>query len=545
MLGAMLPQGIKRSVVLRPYQGEFVEAVVQSWMDGHKKVIAILPTGGGKTTCAGEVIAREIEAGGRVLVMAHTRKLVSQFRASVERDFGIWGEVEAGNTKADKGAPLICATVQSMRNRIAKNKFKQKDFTMVVIDEAHRSLSDGYQEVYSALQDCKWLGITATPRRGDQKDLMNFWDTKAYDVPLSQLIQDGFLAPLTIQNVPVEIKLEHKGSGDFTEDEVAHAITPYFEELADALLKDGAGRCKLVFLPLIPTSKLFNSMLRDRGIRSAHVDGTMSESDINAIIAKLETGELECICCSMLLTEGVDIRPVNFIMNLRPTRSWTLYCQICGRGTRIFGAKEKAQIPGCRWPIKTDCILYDALFQCEQHSLLQRPSCLVSETDEEREFIDAAMASGGGGPKEPKDLLASQIEFRKQREEALKKRLEENAMRKARLVGAMEFFLATGSMDLAEYEPIANWEKDKMTEGQRSALIRNGIDIDSVTCKGHAGRILDVIVKRAEAKQSTLKQAKYAASLGMVDAYTRSFADVSDFISTKKSGDDPLEGIPV
>lgn len=546
MLNSMTPWRVSRAKSPRPYQKDFFDSVEKAFVeDGHRKVIAVLPTGGGKTYCAGEEIARRVEKGKRVCILAHTRKLVKQFGEALTKDYGIWHTIEAGSDKSDDTSPVVCATIQSMQNRVKKKRWKEDEFDLIVVDESHRILSDGYAKTLTYFQ-CQVLGLTATPRRGDQRDLMAFFDAKAIDIPLTRLIKEGFLAPLKIKNFPISIELSGASNkGDYSEEEIAHAIEPYLESCAKEYAIMAQGMCGLAFLPLIDTSIKFTSMLNRHGINAEHVDGTMPEDEINRRIDRLLTGRTDVLCNSMLLTEGVDIRPVNAILNLRPTRSWSLYTQICGRGTRLFGERERQEVLDrlgeCKWGYKTHCTLFDPLWLCEQHSLLQRPSCLVAATEEEAAEIDEELSKAGGRGGDPQDLMEALEGAKESRHEALRKKLEALAKRKARLVDAMELFMQMGNDDLAEYEPIARWEMDKPTPGQLGVLRKAGIDLDSVKGKGHAKLIIEEIFSRRGKNLATIPMAKLAVNRGMTDAFRRPFEQVKRFLDT---GSDPYQDLP-
>ena len=520
----------KRKLSPFPYQVEFRDAFEKARSDGFKRILGVLPTGGGKTVCMGEEIARLVEQDGRALVLAHTRKLVKQFSNSLTDNYGIHSTIEMGNMRAEE-SPVICSSVQTMQKRIDGGDFDNDEFDLVVIDEGHRALSPGYRKIEDYFGGHAWFaGITATPRRGDQRDLMlpnGFYDTKAIDVPLNRLINEGFLAPLTIVNFPLKIEVERASlTGDFTEQEVAHAIEPYLGECAKELSKY-KGRCCLVFLPLIKTSQRFAAMLEDEGMRAKHVDGTMSEKDVERAIAELERGDIDVICNSMLLTEGVDIRPVNLILNLRLTTSWTLYMQLVGRGTRTFDPAKHGR-NGCKWGLKSDCILLDPLWLCDRHNMLQRPATLVATDDKMAEEIDRKLKAVD----EPLDLMEAQQQVLHDREETLRKRLEELAKRKSRQVNAMSFFLSMGRIDLAEYEPISAWESDDITPGQRNVLLNNNFDMEQIKGKGHASKIIDSIIERSKKGLATIKMAKFAESLGMENAWLAKFEEVKHYLDT-------------
>lgn len=524
-LASHIPQ---RKLKPFPYQVEFDEAFDKAKAEGFTRILGVLPTGGGKTICQGERIAKVIEGGGRALVLAHTRKLVKQFSNSLEDNYGLHSTIEMGNMRAED-SPVICASMQTMQKRISDGDFAPDEFDLVVIDEGHRALAPGYRKIEEYFADAEWNGITATPRRGDQRSLMRpsgFYDTKAIDIPLNRLIDEGFLARLTIINFPLKITVEGASeTGDFTEEEVAHAIEPYLEECAKELAKYKS-RCSLAFLPLIKTSKLFCSMLRANGVRAEHVDGQMRESETEASIAKLERGEIDCICNSMLLTEGVDIRPVDLIFNLRLTKSWPLYAQIIGRGTRTFDPKKHGR-KNCKRGLKNDCIILDPLWQCDEHNLLQRPATLMAVDEEMEKAIDKKLKDAVDGPL---DLMEARQAAVHDREEALRERLARLAERKARQVSAMELFLNSGMPEFADYEPISAWESDSITPGQMNVLVSNNFDIDQIKGKGHASKVIDALMSRQKKGLATVKQVKFASDLGMVDAWTKSFDEVRAYI---------------
>ncbi len=185
----------------------------------------------------------------------------------------------------------------------------------------------------------------------------------------------------------------------------------------------------------------------------------------------------------------------------------------------------------------------DPLWLCDQHSLLQRPSTLLAANDEEADEIDKKLKevkAGGEGA----DLMAAFGAATQEREEKLRKRLEQMSKRKARELDAMDFFLKMHRMDLAEYEPMAHWELEVMTPNQREFLIKNGFDIDTVKGRGHASKIIEAIIDRTRSNFCTVKQATYAQSLGHPDPWNRSFEDVSQFISDAKAGKDCFAHVP-
>jgi superfamily II DNA or RNA helicase len=520
MLNGMTFGKRRASVALRDYQKEYVEGVAEEWKEGRNKVLVTAPTGSGKTTLMGAIIAMEVDKGGRVLVCTNMQKLTRQFAHRTEQDFGIPCGIEMAS-EGHGGEDVVCCTIQTMVNRITKGKFHPEQFTLVCFDEAHLAMSDTFQRVAKHFSSAKIVGLTATPHRADKKDLLKFFDSMVEKRTLSQLIEQGHLSPLIVKNIPIHIRLERDGKGDFNDEEVSHAIEPYLASCADAVVEHARERCTLGFLPLIATSKHFTSLLNERGLKAEHVDGTMGEEEVGRAIRRLEMGNISCLNSSMLLTVGVDVKPVNCILSLRPTRSWTLYVQTVGRGTRTFNpAKDGPK--GTSWPAKTECILMDPLWLTSDHNLLQRPAVLVAENDEELEAMDEALKLGGGG-----DLMEAKTSAREEREEKLRRRLEAMAKKKARTIDAMELFSKSGHIGLLDYEPMARWEMAKPSDKQLEFLAKQKFVITPDLTKGMASKIIDIFMERIKKGLASGGQIKFMEGLGLSEdeAWKMSFAD--------------------
>lgn len=524
MLAALLPRHKRTLPVARPYQEEAVSAISRDWEEGILRVLSVLPGGAGKSTIAGFLIDKEVLESGRVLILADRKKLIRQFCRRIELDFGLATSIEMANEKED-GTSVVGASIQTMARRIAQGKFHPEDFTLLVMDEAHLSLSPAWQAIAKHFSKARILGLTATPRASGQKDLFQFFESKAIDIPIARLWDEKWLAPLDTLNIPLSIPLEKTNNKDWADEEIDHCIEPYLDRCADwmAESKDAKGRCSLAFLPLITTSQKFTNKLNARGLRAMHVDGTMDEDEVTNITDRLAKGQLDCVCSSLLLSVGVDIKPVNLVLNLRPTKSWVLYCQIAYRGTRLYDPAEDE--PG--WPLKSNCLLVDPLWQCDDHNL-QQPPDIIAKDEEEAEGMKELIRTGGG---KPQGLLKVQSTFRHAKEIATAKLLAEMSKRRERLISAKDYHLMMG----ADYSPRHKWEYDPIYPIQRDQLMMMDVDLQTVSNAGEANRIIQALTSdRKKTGQGSYKASRYALTLGMQNAMTASRQDVSDWIETHK-----------
>ena len=102
-----------------------------------------------------------------------------------------------------------------MKKRL--NQFKSNYFDTIIIDEAHHCISDSYRRVLDHFCDAKVLGVTATPDRGDMKNLGQVFESLAYEYTLPKAIKEGYLSPIKALTIPLKLDLTGVGmqAGDF------------------------------------------------------------------------------------------------------------------------------------------------------------------------------------------------------------------------------------------------------------------------------------------------------------------------------------------
>lgn len=495
---------------IRPYQVEFVEAVFGSLVE-FERVLGVSPTGSGKTCMAGELIRR---AGCPTLFLADAKELVHQAADKLGRWSGLVADVEMADSHAQPGSPLIVATTQSIARRL--DKYPKDAFGLVIVDEAHRNtLGDQARKVLDYFASAQVVGITATPFRSDKRQLGSFYEKIAIDLPLVRLVREGWLSKITIKSVPSGIDLSsvRTVAGDFNEADLGAVVTPHLDALAKILKENAGNRRTVCFLPLIETSRQFVACCNQHGLKAVHVDG-QDRSALKTFVA----GEANVICCAALLSTGWDEPSVDCVYILRPTKSFVLYSQMAGRGTRIHPGKE-------------NLLVLDPLFLSDTMGLI-RPSRLVAKSDEEAKKMDAALSTG-----RPMDLFEAQEEavagLESDRHASLIQRLKECAKRKVRTVDAVEFAYALGDDDLAEYEPQTDQEAAPISEGQAGVLQRAGFDTEAFGCRGKASQYIDRIVQRRQAGLATPKQLKWLIKFRHPSPQTATFEEAGAFLDMK------------
>lgn len=503
---------------LRPYQAEAKQAILTAWDEGYRKTLLVLPTGCGKTVVFSSVTEDQVNKGHRVLIMAHRGELLDQAADKLKEASGLDSVLEkAESTSLGSFLPVTVGSVQSLAQEKRLARFPNDYFQDIIVDEAHHCLSDSYKRVLDHFPDANILGVTATPDRGDMKNLGEFFDSKAYEYSMTEAIREGYLCPIKAQMIPLELDIADVGisSGDFSAGEIGHALEPYLHQIAAEMTTYCQGRKTVVFLPLIATSQKFCAMLNDAGLRAAEVNG--NSDDRLEVLADFEAGKYDVLCNSMLLTEGWDCPSVDCIVVLRPTKIRSLYQQMVGRGMRLS-------------PGKTELLLLDFLWMTERHDLC-RPSALISKDEAIAKKIDERMVEDADGfdlieaeEQAERDILA-------ERESALAKQLAEMRGKKRKLVDPLQYALSIAAEDLTNYVPTFTWEMAPPSEKQIAFLERRGIFADSVRNAGLASLLIDRLQRRQQMGLATPKQIRCLERYGFRQVGTWAFEDASSLIS--------------
>ena len=502
---------------LRPYQREAEAAILNEWDAGILRTLLVLPTGCGKTIVFSKVIEDRVRAGDRVLVLAHRGELLEQASDKLAQATGL----RCATEKADESClgswyRVVVGSVQSLMREKRLSRFAHDYFQTIVVDEAHHVLSDGYQRVLDHFGHAKVLGVTATPDRGDMRNLGQCFQSLAYEYTLPKAIREGFLSPIKALTIPLKLDLTGVGvqSGDFKAGDLGTALDPYLEQIADEMTQHCSDRKTVVFLPLVKTSQKFRDILLRHGFRAAEVNGT--SQDRAQILSDFDTGKYNVLCNSMLLTEGWDCPSVDCIVVLRPTKVRSLYCQMVGRGTRLFRGKDHL-------------LLLDFLWHTERHELCH-PANLICENEEvARKMTENIEAAGCPVDIEQAEQKASE-DVVAQREEALAKQLHEMRRRKQRLVDPLQFEMSIQAEDLTGYTPAFGWEMGPPSDAQKNTLEKLGILPDQIESAGKAKLLLDRLGARREAGLTTPKQIRFLEGRGFRHVGTWSFESAKHMI---------------
>lgn len=506
------------AIALRPYQEEARRKVEDAWLAGTRRTLLVLPTGTGKTIVFAKITEDMVRKGNRVLIMAHRGELLQQAADKIKKTTGLGCSVEkAEETCMNSWYQVTVGSVQTLQREKRLNQFPEEYFDVIIIDEAHHAISEGYQRVLQHFDKAKVLGVTATPDRGDMRNLGSYFETLAYEYTLPRAIKDGYLSPIKALTIPLKVDITGVSiqSGDYAPGEIGTALDPYLEQIAVEMQHYCMSRKTVVFLPLIKTSQKFTDILNAHGFHAAEVNG--QSDDREQVLKDFDEGKYNVLCNSMLLTEGWDCPSVDCVIVLRPTKVRSLYSQMIGRGTRLY-------------PGKKELLLIDFLWLTEKHELCHPANLICADQEVAQKLTeDLADKAGEATDLEEAEKTASE-EVVEQREESLAKQLEEQRRRKKRLVDPLQFEMSIQAEDLSSYVPAFGWEMAPPSHKQLKTLITRGICPDEVGNAGIAAKLIDKLQNRQAAGLTTPKQIRFLESRGFKHVGTWDFESARKLI---------------
>ena len=316
----------KVKIQLRPYQEEALASIPEQGA-----FLICLFTGAGKT-----VIMSKIPRRGRMLILSHRDELVHQPEKYFDCSFG----VEQGK-EVSHGEEVISASVQSLVRRL--DKFSPDDFDILIIDECHHAVSPTYQKIIEYFKPRLHLGFTATPNRFDKIGLENVYQDIIFERNIKWGIENHHLSDIYCLRVKIEIDLQEiaLNLGDYSAESLGRAMNS--EKINDAIVE---AYCKYAKPPVL----IFCSSVAHAEALAGLISGAVAVKggeDRREIVQAFSEGKIPCITNCMVFTEGTDLPNIQTIIIARPTRSCSLYCQMVGRGTRLYPGKEKLILIDC------------------------------------------------------------------------------------------------------------------------------------------------------------------------------------------------------
>ena len=341
----------------RAYQAETLE---KTWnylkQNPSGRPVIVWPTGAGKSWEIAMLCQKAAEHGGRVLIVAHRKELLQQNAEKISTLIGEnVGYYSAGLRSWDTDSDFVVAGIQSIHRDPGKMGVRN----LIIIDEAHlinnnASSQSMYQKLLQAYPEARVIGLTATPYRTGEGPIYGkgrTFDVITYEAKVSDLINDGYLSPLTrTPTSTVDVSRVRVRAGEFIAGQMEAAfnddqtVQSACEEIV-SLTPDrksvlvfccGVAHCHNV------QDKLEKLTREDIGC----VTGDTGPLERQTQLRRFQQGITRFMVNCDVLTTGFDSPRIDCVAVLRSTMSPGLFMQMVGRGFRVHEGKD-------------DCLLLD------------------------------------------------------------------------------------------------------------------------------------------------------------------------------------------
>ena len=319
---------------LRPYQQELVQQIRDAFSRRHRAVLAVLPTGAGKTVCFSYITEQAAARGNRTGILVHRAELLRQSSASLDQ-MGVPHGLIAANRAMDLSQRVQVASVHSLARRL--HKLPRDFFQLLVVDEAHHSNAGTWAKVLDHFSSARVLGVTATPVRSDGRGLGEWYSEMVQGPSAAWLTDNGYLAPAKVFAPPgFNVSGLRKRMGDYDMKQ-AGELLEQGQAMGDCLAhyrKHLNGNTAIAFCCSVAHAEAVAEWFNRHGVRAASIDGKMDAPTREHLLSELGAGTLKVLTSCELIGEGVDVPSVGGCILLRPTQSVALHLQMIGRCLR-------------------------------------------------------------------------------------------------------------------------------------------------------------------------------------------------------------------
>lgn len=335
-----------------PYQNEILEKLeVERTIHHRYKNLLVAATGTGKTVISAFDYKqfKTKNKSAKLLFVAHRKEILQQAKATFQ---GILKDNNFGELWVDgiepKNNEYLFASVQTLNNRLKEINLSPEYYDFIILDEAHHGPASSYRPFLNYFKPKILLGLTATPERNDNEDILqDFCNKIAAEIRLPEALNKKLLCPFQYFGITDSIDLSsvkwEKGKyvaseltniytqSDKRVGEIIKNLDKYTHDLNDVR---AIGFCVTVEHAIYMTEK-FNLA----GIKSCYLTSRNS-NERERIREQFRKKEFNYLFVVDIFNEGVDIPEIDTILFLRPTESLTIFLQQLGRGLRLAEGKD-------------------------------------------------------------------------------------------------------------------------------------------------------------------------------------------------------------
>lgn len=328
-------------IKLHDYQIECIETIADHFKKSDRQIIQ-LPTGSGKTFIFLNFLKKYAKSA---IILCPSIELQEQIHS--------WGSHFLGKENIEKGwnkinCPFHVMTLASLNYETIYNKVLKNKFDYIILDEAHHGCAPTFIKFLDRLKNHKFklLGVTATPERLDDKNLLDIFETLTYSKNILEMIELNHLCDIESYKIKTNLELKFiSHSNDFSLKNLQLLdIERRNQILLNTFVQECSDKKTLIFCLNINHAKKISEAINKLGYSSEYIHGKMKFHERQQILKRFKNGQTMVLTNCQILTEGFDEPSIEALILARPTRSKSLYCQMIGRGVRKFPRKDRCYL---------------------------------------------------------------------------------------------------------------------------------------------------------------------------------------------------------
>ncbi len=339
---------------LRSYQTDNKRKIYNFWISG-QSVMLQMPTGTGKTRLFVSIVkdlhewGKENKTAVKVLLLAHRVELIEQISNNLGLKYGLAHGVIASKNPENIKYPIQVGSVPTMHRRM--EKWGEKDFDVIIVDEAHHVKAESYRTILKAYPNAKVLGVTATPCRLNGAGFRDVFQELILSDSVAKFISNGYLSNYDYYSIPpdsiVQKQIEGINEFDINGDYNERAMMRVMDtdklraRIVDTYLKYAKNKKGIIYTINQLHNENVCKQFQERGITAKAIDSKTNAETRKEIVNDFRNGKFQILCNVNIFSEGFDCPDLEFVQLARPTKSLSLFLQQIGRGLRIAEGKEK------------------------------------------------------------------------------------------------------------------------------------------------------------------------------------------------------------
>lgn len=342
-----------KDTTLRDYQADAKDKIYKMWIQ-KRSIMFQMPTGTGKTRLFAS-IARDLFDWGaahktpvKILILAHRIELIKQIDDHIGFKYNLAHALIISKSIEQKKYTIQIGSVPTLTRRLSR--WTDKDFDIIIIDEAHHVKADSYKKILKEFPRAKVLGVTATPYRMNGASFHPEFDDLIISQPVINFIKKKWLSEYQYYSIRPSSRVQKEIDsinrfaldGDYLDaalidvmdkDEIRAGIVECYERYA-------RGKKGIVYTINRDHNEHVCSRFVERGYKAVAIDSETPEKEREMLVDDFKRGKIDIICNVNIFSEGFDCPDVDFIQLARPTKSLSMYLQQVGRGLRPAAGKD-------------------------------------------------------------------------------------------------------------------------------------------------------------------------------------------------------------